>query len=889
MAEDNVGSDPPLSGETTPLSSGERRRSSEYSSRHGRFIPGTLFGKRYRIIGLLGRGGMGEVYGADDLELGQTVALKLLPERLTSDECALTALRNEVRVARQISHPNVCRVYDIGEVDGQHFVSMEYVDGEDLAGLLRRIGRLPPEKATDIIRQLAAGLAAAHEMGVLHRDLKPANVMIDGRGRVHIMDFGLAGFTDELRGTKGIVGTLSYMAPEQLSGKGTSMRSDVYSLGLVMYEVLTGKRPYDSGSIAELRDRQAAAPPSSPSVLVSDCDPIVERVVMRCLEFDPERRPPSAQAVAAALPGGDPLAAALAAGETPSPEMVAAAGGRGSLRQSLGLGLLGAVLLSFVAIGLLNDKVALFRLARPGKPTVVLADRAREILAQLGYPDRPVDVAYGFSTSDLLRHVEATDNSVGRWNNLGTRWPTPFTFWYREHNTQMMPFDELSGRIGWSDPPFNNEGMLRMSLDQSGRLRRFERVPPLRQARSDSASSFDWRVFFSLAQLDPAAFHGVEPIWWNPPLAADDRKAWEGSYPGPSPLPVRIEAGASNGKPLYFILWDTGPRDWLLAQPSEAKSEQGKVGGVLNVVRSGLTTVIVIIGLLVPALIAWRNVRLRKTDSRSAFRYGLFAAALTLLSGVLTRAHVPGLRAEIMSVVDPVLLNSVGIGILIGLGYLAAEPYLRRQWPDLLISWTRLTSGRYRDPLVGRDVLIGAAAGAAVVTLYDACMFMPTWFGHPMANPRSISTDALAGGRLALGCFFESSFLLSVMVGPVILTLFLLLFQKKLLAVVAVFLVMTINMTDADLGRLSDPGQLAIFATDAITIALAFLVTIRVGLLALVAFSFFYFRLLEFPVTFDTSSWYASTSTLLLVALGAIALYAFRIATTGHSTERVQT
>jgi len=149
---------------------------------YGRFVPGTVLADRYRLIGLLGRGGMGEVYRADDLKLGQAVALKFLPAAVERDPARLARLLGEVRIARQISHPNVCRVYDVGDVDGHHFISMEYVDGEDLATLLRRIGRLPRDKAAEIARQTCLGLAAAHDQGILHRDLKPANVMIDGRG-----------------------------------------------------------------------------------------------------------------------------------------------------------------------------------------------------------------------------------------------------------------------------------------------------------------------------------------------------------------------------------------------------------------------------------------------------------------------------------------------------------------------------------------------------------------------------------------------------------------------------------------------------------------------------------------------------------------------------------
>ena len=162
----------------------------------GRFLPGTVIGERYRIVGLLGRGGMGEVYRADDLKLGQQVALKFLPVELERDAGRLERFMNEVRIALRVTHANVCRVHDVGEFEGQHYISMEYIDGEDLASLLRRIGRLPENKALEIARQLCAGVAAAHEEGILHRDLKPANVMIDGRGRARITDFGLAGLAE---------------------------------------------------------------------------------------------------------------------------------------------------------------------------------------------------------------------------------------------------------------------------------------------------------------------------------------------------------------------------------------------------------------------------------------------------------------------------------------------------------------------------------------------------------------------------------------------------------------------------------------------------------------------------------------------------------------------
>ena len=233
----------------------------------GGFAPGVILADRYRIIGLLGRGGMGEVYRADDLKLGQAVALKFLPPALADDPVRRERFFAEVRIARQLSHPNVCRVYDISEFEGRHFLSMEYIDGEDLASLLQRIGHFSNEKAVDIARQLVAGLSAAHERGVLHRDLKPSNVMLDGLGRVRITDFGLAIAADDEAQAADVSGTPAYMAPEQLAGKGATVRSDIYSLGLILYEIHTGKPAFRAASIAELREQKATRTPTAPSDL----------------------------------------------------------------------------------------------------------------------------------------------------------------------------------------------------------------------------------------------------------------------------------------------------------------------------------------------------------------------------------------------------------------------------------------------------------------------------------------------------------------------------------------------------------------------------------------------------------------------------------------------
>src|SRR4051812_23594603 len=263
------------------------------------FSAGEVFAGRYRMVARLGRGGMGDVWRADDLVLGMPVALKLV--RSTTPE-AEVLLRNEVRLARRITHPAVCRVFDIGEERDQLFLSMEFVQGEDLAALIQRVGRLPSERVADIGRQLCDAVGAAHAQGILHRDLKPANILIDDDGSVRITDFGIAVTRDQRVPNTGI-GTPGYMAPEQLtSGAIVSERTDIYALGLVLYELLVGRDGFEA--------QRSAASFARPSTLVPGVQPELERIVMAALSPDPNQRPRSAAEMAERL--------ALAARPAPS-------------------------------------------------------------------------------------------------------------------------------------------------------------------------------------------------------------------------------------------------------------------------------------------------------------------------------------------------------------------------------------------------------------------------------------------------------------------------------------------------------------------------------------------------------------------------------------------
>jgi serine/threonine protein kinase len=259
-----------------------------------RLQSGTLLADRYRIVRHLGSGGMGIVYQADDLKLRVSVALKF-PNLANPNQRDLELFLNEVRLARQITHPNVCRIFDVGEVDGRHFLSMEHVEGEDLASLLRRFGRLPKERAITIALGICRGLEAAHERGILHRDLKPSNLMIDGRGQARIMDFGLANFSRAAGHYGRIAGTPDYMAPEQRHGEST-VRTELYALGLILYELFTGRK-----ARGDFTTGDSAIDGAALGMYLDDVDPIVERVIRHCLERDPRLRPSSVSAVSALL------------------------------------------------------------------------------------------------------------------------------------------------------------------------------------------------------------------------------------------------------------------------------------------------------------------------------------------------------------------------------------------------------------------------------------------------------------------------------------------------------------------------------------------------------------------------------------------------------------
>ena len=246
---------------------------------------------RYEVLNTLGEGGMGMVYRVRDRETGEILALKLLRPEIARDPAMMERFKNELRLARRITHKNVCRIHDFNRVGELACLTMEYVDGESLRPILRRAGRLTPERTLDLARQIAAGLGEAHAQGVVHRDLKPENVMLGRDCLVKILDFGIArAMGSDTAVTRTIAGTPEYMAPEQSQGKTVDQRADLYALGLILYECLTGRRAFSGATPVEVALKQLRERPLPPRKLMADTPPHFEAIVMRCLEKEPARR-----------------------------------------------------------------------------------------------------------------------------------------------------------------------------------------------------------------------------------------------------------------------------------------------------------------------------------------------------------------------------------------------------------------------------------------------------------------------------------------------------------------------------------------------------------------------------------------------------------------------
>ena len=797
-----------------------------------RFAPGHLFAARFRIVSLLGRGAMGEVYRADDLRLGQAVALKLLTDIAPIRRDALARFTTEVRLARTIAHPNVCRVFDIGEAEGWHYLSMEYVDGETLVSVRQRIGRLPPEKAYDVARQLCAGLAAAHEHGVLHRDLKPANIMLDGRGRARIMDFGLAMRAGDR--VDRIAGTPAYIAPEQLAGEEPTERSDLFSLGLVIYEMVTGTGALRASSFAE---RAAARFQSDGLIFPAGTDSQVIATIRQCLASDPAERPRSALQVAAHLPGGDAISAALADGRVPTPDIVASTASGDGLSQVAAVSALTIVIAGLALLGLRGAALTVSPSDVP-KPPEVLAERARELLSRVGAESSVVDQEFGFE------HVRAGEP------------PTTVRFVFRSSPALLKPFNLLH-IVTRSDPPNDVPGMATVTLDPSGRLLGFSRIVTDPGGRAVETA---WRDIFREANLDFDAFSPAQPER-RPLVPHDEVLTWVRHQSDAAP--VRVTGAALGRIPVAFDLQPIGDE-----VPDRRVLTTGR-----SRLSEGVLWVIVMVTLGGTIVMVRRHLRAGEGDLHGARTLAGVALAGGLLCTLLQAHHVPDVFHELL-----VLLSAAGWCLVWAgfswLAYLAFEPHVRRLWPRTLISWTRVLSRQFADSLVGRDVLLGIVAGTllALVSLLAISMnerspadstITPAL--HSLRSLRLFSSRiiflVLDAMQFALGALF-------------ILVLLRVVLKRTWLAVVGLLL---INLpltawTWTPVAVVYALGSAGLFAA----------VVLRLGLLAGVIMLATERLLTSLPMTLDFEVWYVATSSAVLMLILVSAGLAFRLTLLRH-------
>jgi serine/threonine-protein kinase len=791
----------------------------------GQLSPGTLIAGRYTVGGLVGRGGMGEVYRARDNKLDQFVALKLLSAALRNNALALIALHTEVRLARQVSHPNVCRVHDIGEADGLHFLTMEFIEGDNLANVLHRDGPFSQDKGLKIARQICDALSAAHERGVLHRDLKPVNVMLRDSGDVVVTDFGLAALAEGMNAAESRSGTPGYMAPEQAEGGNVTVRSDIYALGLVLHEIFTGR-------------------PASERTPVKN--PKIERAISCCLERDPECRPATALAVASLLPGGDPLQIAIDAGQTPPPEMVAASGEKAGINVRSALICVIAALIVMFCLLRVGGRPQVLNRAPLHLPPEALAAKARQIAAEGGYSQWPQGRGFGF----LYDNAQIRLREQSGWADTALRAPSPVRFWYRESRHSLASY-EMRG-IAWNDPPQDSPGMIAMQMDGAGRLTYFRALP---MERDGSIAAPNWAAFILAAGLDSSSLFEVSPETL-PPGFADSRWARIGAVAGQPESQVRVEAAALHGHPVYFRVIPTWEEKLDVAFQISARPYPPSYPAGATIFLGALT--------LAAARTAWRNVKSGRGDRRGAFR-----VAATVFMLWIIYAFSIGF-GQLQGAADRWWLipaNALYWAVTVWIYYMALEPLVRKSRPYSLISWSRLLSGKFSDALVGRDILIGILAASGFVLLRNQ---LPITIGSPIPTQAGafigilpVALAASASGTLFLSVVFTVSWI----------------FSRRLwiafLAATAFQFI--INYFTGLLGG----HLLEILACLVYSLILATLL-VRFGVLACYAGAVTSYVLFALPLGRDFTAWYQTDGRVCVFLLALLAIFGFRSALAGR-------
>jgi serine/threonine-protein kinase len=569
--------------------------------------------------------------------------------------------------------------------------------------------------------------------------------------------------------------------------------------------------------------------------------------------------------VVAALPGGDPLAAAIAAGETPSPEMVAASGSKEGLKPRVAWACLAMVIVGIGAATFLGGQAFLSRRVTIEDPPEVLTAKAREILKKAGYPESPVDSAFGFSADEeYFRYVRRNDRSAGRWDRMPS---SAIGFWHRQSPRFLVRRVGIwsLGGISPGDPSLSISGESLVTLDARGRLTSFCVIPPQVDESTVAPEAPDWTVLFEASGLDPAKWIPAPPKW-TPLLYADARAAWTGVLPDLPEVPMRIEAAAYRGKPVF----------WRLIAPWSNPSRMGpsylspaeKAGNLL-------ANILLIVLMLGAALFARRNLRLGRGDRRGAARLAQLVFALFTVAWIFGEHHVPDFQE--FNLFFMFLSWALLITAFLWLLYIALEPFVRRRWPACLTSWSRLLAGGFRDPLVGRDLLMGTVIAVVLVFMQRLGYSLASRIAVPVDHPLSWGLDFLLGTRTALARI--SSLPVTALFFS-LASLFLLLMLRVLLRREWVAAVLFIVI--ATVGESAYSDSPLTWTYNALTWGATYFLLMHYGLLAVTASITFGFLLNLFPMTPQLSAWYSGIGLAGAILLLAFAAYAFRISLGGR-------
>jgi serine/threonine-protein kinase len=548
---------------------------------------------------------------------------------------------------------------------------------------------------------------------------------------------------------------------------------------------------------------------------------------------------------------------------------VAAAGETEGLRARWAALLVAVTVTCVAVLPWLARPLSLHRMVPYEKTPAALEDRARELLVRLGHTEPAYDSSTGFAHDhDYMNDVDAKDKSPHRWDGLRSGSPPVAQFWYRDGPRSLVGTD-MGGGVYWANPPQIETGMRGVRYDLRGRLLSFYAVPPQQDPPAASRPADpDWSELFVEAGLDRASFREV-PSEWTPPFYSDVRAAWEGAMPERADIPLRIEAAGYRGRPVYFR-----------QITSWTRPERTKPLGLTPTQRmAGVAAVAFIVSIFIlGGLLARHNLSLGRGDRTGAMSLARYLFVMGVLAWAFHAEHAFDVFQEL-----EMTFRDVGLVLLFSAVtwtmYLAIEPYVRRRWPHTLISWTRLLSGRVQDPLIGRDVLIGVAAGAFMAVAIALFRLMPAALGGPATAPAAYGLDAFLGGREIIAdmllaqmnsALIALALLLMIMVGRIVL-------RNQVLAIFAALLLLCVFES------LASPLPLwIVLPLDMAIMLVPTLLLVRFGLLAAIVNFYVANRLISYPLTEELSSWTAGPTLFLGGFLLLLALWAARTALAGR-------